>query len=46
MGRAVFADADAIMSKNINDADPHQRRQANRRPNVIGKNEESGAERE
>ena len=40
---AVFADADRIVGQHINDAQSHQRRQPDRRPDVVGKDKESTA---
>ena len=43
MRRPVFAEADRIMRHDIDDAQLHQRREADRRPAVIGEDQERAA---
>ncbi len=46
MGRAVLAEADAVVRHDVNDALAHQRRQADRWPAVVGEDEERAAVRD
>ncbi len=46
MGGSVFAQTDGIVGKNVDDAQLHQRRQTNRRPHIVGKDEEGAAVRD
>ena len=45
VGRAVLADADRVVREDEDDRDFHERRQSNRRPHVVGEDQEARAER-
>ena len=43
MGRAVFAQADGIVSEDIDNRQFHQSRQPNGRPHIVGENQKGAA---
>ena len=43
MGRAVLAEPDRVVGHHIDDADPHERRQPDRRAGIIGKGQKGPA---
>src|SRR6266851_2130590 len=45
MGRAIFAEADRVMRKDVDDVQAHQRGEPNRRPTIVCEDHEARAER-
>ena len=45
VGRAVLAERDAVVGEDVHDVQSHQRRQPDRRPHVVGEDQEGRAER-